>query len=237
MQFLGILMPVLGLVVFAAYVWLLVVAFKESALWGVLVLLFSPITAIIFAIKYWDQAKKPFLVYVGSGAASLAIVFMMFAMVGGQMMQMAAEVQDQMGDELADAQQASAPVPEAAVPTPPIQAEVHQTGDAGDTTEVVTTDVVTTDAVATPRQEPAMVSTAVSTTRVTRRGDRIALSNIESHIGEKMRVETNEGSEFVGHYLGRRDDQLEFEKSMRSGSFSVFIGSHEIKSLEKYKER
>jgi len=231
MQFLGMLMPLLGFVAFAAYVWLVVVAFKESALWGVLVLLFSPITAIIFAIKNWDEAKKPFLVYVGSGAASLAIVFMMFAMVGGQMMQMAAEVQEEMSEELA-AQQASEPVHEPAPVPAPIQAQVHQTDDPDDTPEVVTT-----DSVATLRQDPGTKSTAVSTTHVTRRGDRIALSNIESHVGQKLRVETSDGSDFVGRYLGRHDDQLEFEKTMRAGTFTVFMSSHEIESLEKYKER
>jgi len=232
MQFLGMLMPVLAFVAFAAYVWLLVVAFKESALWGVLVLLFSPITAIIFAVKYWNEAKKPFLVYVGSGAASLAIVFMMFAVVGGQMMQMAAEVQEEVSDELARAQQASEPVQEPATTTPPIEAEVHQPDDAGDTPGVVTT-----DAVATLRQEPTAESTTANTTRVSRRGARIALANIESHKGEKMRIVTSDGNDFVARYLGRQDGQLEFEKTMRAGTFAVFLSNHEIESLEKYKDR
>jgi hypothetical protein len=233
MQFLGMLMPVLGLVAFAAYVWLLVVAFKESALWGVLVLLLSPITAIVFAIKYWDRAKKPFLVYVGSGAASLAIVFMMFVMVGGQMMQMAAEVQEGVSEELANAQPASEPIEEPSAPAMPVQAEVHQPGDDGAEPEMVT--VETTDAL--PQEPQQQEPEPVAPTHVTRRGDRIPVSQIESHVGEKMRVAMTDDSDFVGRYLGRRDGQLEFEKTLGAGSFSVFVSSHEIASLQKYKER
>lgn len=46
------------------YIWLVVVGFKRSVLWGILVLLFSPLTAIIFAAMNWFDAKKAFLLYI-----------------------------------------------------------------------------------------------------------------------------------------------------------------------------
>jgi len=85
-----VLLPLLGLISFVGFVWLVVVAFRHSALWGILVLLLSPITAIVFAIKNWEDSKRPFLVYAGSSVGSVLVVIMIFAQMGGfQMMSMA----------------------------------------------------------------------------------------------------------------------------------------------------
>ena len=78
MRLLSLLLPLISLVCFAAFIWLVVVAFKRSPLWGVLVFLFSPITAIIFAIQNWQESKKPFLVYIGSCAAMFAVFIAFF---------------------------------------------------------------------------------------------------------------------------------------------------------------
>jgi hypothetical protein len=50
--------------------WLLVVAFQESVLWG-LGCLFIPIVSLIFVIMHWDEAGKLFLI---SLAGSIAMV-------------------------------------------------------------------------------------------------------------------------------------------------------------------
>lgn len=54
-----VLMAVGGLVSLAAFVWLLVIAFKESTVWG-LACLFIPFAVLVFAFKFWDEAKLPF---------------------------------------------------------------------------------------------------------------------------------------------------------------------------------
>lgn len=46
--------------------WLIVSAFTRSVLWGILVLLFSPLTAIAYGITNFRDAKLPFLLYLGS---------------------------------------------------------------------------------------------------------------------------------------------------------------------------
>ena len=43
--------------------WLAMAGFKRSALWGVLVLMLSPLGAVIYAAMNWYDARKPFLVY------------------------------------------------------------------------------------------------------------------------------------------------------------------------------
>lgn len=57
---LGTLISLIG------YIWLVVVGFNRSVVWGLLVLFFSPISAIIFAATNWYSAKKAFLVYAAS---------------------------------------------------------------------------------------------------------------------------------------------------------------------------
>jgi hypothetical protein len=56
-----LLSGVCGLVAVAGGIWLLVVAFKESLVWG-LVCLLCPPAPIVFAIMHWEKAKKPFLI-------------------------------------------------------------------------------------------------------------------------------------------------------------------------------
>jgi len=65
MSTLGSILSIIGAVVaLAGGIWLAVVAFKESILWGIGCLL-VPCVALIFAIMHWDKAKKPFLVELG----------------------------------------------------------------------------------------------------------------------------------------------------------------------------
>lgn len=76
-----ILLALGGLIGFAAWIWLLVVAFRVSIGWGLLIFFlgWTWIPIIIFAVKHWDLAKKPILLSaVGvliSGAAYLIAVF------------------------------------------------------------------------------------------------------------------------------------------------------------------
>jgi hypothetical protein len=48
---------------FAGSIWFLVVAFQQEIIWG-LACLFIPFVSLIFLIKYWNKASKPFAVWV-----------------------------------------------------------------------------------------------------------------------------------------------------------------------------
>lgn len=53
------LLIVLGsLALLGGWIWLLVLAFSESVLWGVLVLL-VPFAGLVFLVMHWDEAKMP----------------------------------------------------------------------------------------------------------------------------------------------------------------------------------
>lgn len=50
--------------------WLIGIAFQESTLWG-LGCLFLPVVSPVFAILFWSQAKKPFLMSIAGGCLAL----------------------------------------------------------------------------------------------------------------------------------------------------------------------
>lgn len=90
-----VLANIVGLVALAAYIWLLVVAFKQHVGWGLGVLFLSPIAAIIFAIKYWKESKVPFLAYMGCSTLGLAILIYVMGHLGGfGMIALAKDYQD-----------------------------------------------------------------------------------------------------------------------------------------------
>jgi hypothetical protein len=78
-----IISQLLFLISLIALIWLIVLAFRRSALWGFAVLLLSPITATIYALKYWDESKKPFGVYASSFVAGFLTFAYIFSSWGG----------------------------------------------------------------------------------------------------------------------------------------------------------
>ena len=77
----------------AGYLWLAIVAFKRSIPWGVLVILFSPISAIVFSLTNWYDARKAFLVYIVSFVLFAGLTVMIYGEVGmGNMQEIAARM-------------------------------------------------------------------------------------------------------------------------------------------------
>jgi len=68
----GLLFALAGAVGLAGGIWLIVIAFKVSTFWG-FVVWFVPFGGLVFASKHWDQARKPFLLQVGSLIAFVLI--------------------------------------------------------------------------------------------------------------------------------------------------------------------
>lgn len=69
------------------FLWLVVTGFKRSVLWGLLVFLFSPLTAVIFALTNWFDARKPFVVYIVSLLLMVGTGVYMYSEVGTENMQ------------------------------------------------------------------------------------------------------------------------------------------------------
>jgi len=64
-------LPLVGiLIAIVGGIWLLVVAFRESLLWG-LACLVVPIVMLLFVATHWSESKTPFLVQVAGWALFL----------------------------------------------------------------------------------------------------------------------------------------------------------------------
>lgn len=76
---------VLALVSLAGYLWLLVLAFKKSTVWG-LAVFFIPFVSLYFSIKFWSETKKPFLIHTGAsvGLIVMSVISFFFALSGAQ---------------------------------------------------------------------------------------------------------------------------------------------------------
>ncbi len=86
--------PVLSIVMFVTWIWLTSIAFKKSPLWGALLVLFTPFSTIFFAIRYWEETKKPFLIHMSTYAGFVLIMVMLFSSLGGfEMMEMARQLE------------------------------------------------------------------------------------------------------------------------------------------------
>jgi hypothetical protein len=74
MQTVGLVLSILGILLYAGGLFdLLVTAFKRGVWWGLGVLLVSPV-AIVFALMHWGQAARPCLALVG-GCLLIALGF------------------------------------------------------------------------------------------------------------------------------------------------------------------
>jgi len=82
-----------GVISLIGYLWLVFVGFKRNVAWGLLVLLLSPITAIVFSLMHWYEAHKAFLVYIISFVLCAASAVFITGDVGvGNMQQIATKL-------------------------------------------------------------------------------------------------------------------------------------------------
>ena len=63
--------------------WLTARAFRMNAGWGFGVLLFSPLAAAVFGLTHWNREKFPFLFYIGTYTATVALLIALFGAWGG----------------------------------------------------------------------------------------------------------------------------------------------------------
>jgi len=72
------LVAVGGIVMLVGGIMIIIKAFQESIVWG-LASLFIPIVGLVFVLTHWDDAGKPFLIYL----AGLALYIVGIVAVGG----------------------------------------------------------------------------------------------------------------------------------------------------------
>ncbi len=71
MEAFGLILAIVGgLVAISGYIWLLIVAFAEGALWGIVCLLF-PVVLFLLLLMRPSEMWKPMLVYLAGAAVLL----------------------------------------------------------------------------------------------------------------------------------------------------------------------
>ena len=83
MDHLSIVTQILAVISIVALLWLCIRAFSKHVGWGLGVLLFSPLSATAFGLKYWNEEKKPFLVYITSTVGFVFLSLYLFSGWGG----------------------------------------------------------------------------------------------------------------------------------------------------------
>lgn len=74
---------IFGLVSLVTLVWLTLLAFKRSWVWGLALALFSPFTTIAFGIRFWNDVRTPFVLFVASTVPAVVLGIIAFDAVGG----------------------------------------------------------------------------------------------------------------------------------------------------------
>lgn len=72
-----------GLIAGISLLWLVGRAFSKHAAWGLAILFLSPLTAVIFGIRYWRDEKGPFLVYITTFTIAVTLGLYVFTVKGG----------------------------------------------------------------------------------------------------------------------------------------------------------
>jgi hypothetical protein len=67
----------------ASFIWLVTRAFGKHNGWGIAVLFLSPISAVIYGVKYWKKDKLPFLAYTTTTITAIALCLYLFSAWGG----------------------------------------------------------------------------------------------------------------------------------------------------------
>jgi hypothetical protein len=83
-----------ALTAICALIWLTIRAFKTNAGWGFAVLLLSPFSATVFGVKHWEKQREPFLLYITTFTATLALCIYLFTVTGGlELLRLSASIQ------------------------------------------------------------------------------------------------------------------------------------------------
>lgn len=181
-----LILGVAGLLNLVAFIWLLIVGFKRSVVWGILIFLFSPLSALFFAVTNWYDAKKPFLAYLITSIALIVGLVMFIGDYGRDMQEIKEavdsgrinpneaaqyigktdqlpgnELEEDLDPEMAEGDQLDAVDGETLSAEQAITTEQDSTSESGDTAEADKATMTDEPAIATAKQEEVAAAEAV----------------------------------------------------------------------------
>jgi hypothetical protein len=262
MSLLSTLATLLSLAAFVGWIWLVVVAFKQKPLWGILVLLLSPFAAIFFAVKHWEEAKKPFLIHIGCFVCSIGLTVVLFTYMASPMIAMAAESSkgddadpakfaksmdtmlhrvEQVGDLDAEGRKNVKKMRQA---LNDMQDEAAASGSEATTPEpgALPEDVATTtarnEAQRTIVPPPPMSGTdgsaaAAAKPLVDRDGYmQVPTEDADAHLGAVVRVVEAGGAEVTGKLTSADETRLFLEKAFSTGTMTIEVARRNVETFQ-----
>ena len=260
MGFIGLLWFLVSIVSLVGFVWLCVLAFKEHVGWGLAVLFLSPVAAVVFAIKHWQESKKPFLIYAGSTAAFFVLAILAFSAAGGfEMMSMARRISQ--GEEISDEEATQfiqvqiERMEDSGMLSAEEEAELRQmqqmienmqqeqdgagtivlgTPSAGGAARVPSRSVSTRATGSRPAPRPSPRERTVSPPT----GDpappgykRVSVGDADRYLGRTIRIVKKDGRQTKGRLAEVDSNHLLVERYLSSGTISFELRTNEVDSL------
>lgn len=71
----GLLMLAAVVLSIVGAIWIIVLAFQKSIIWGLLVLVFAP-AGFVFVGMHWEDAQKPFFIQIGGMAVGFLVIML-----------------------------------------------------------------------------------------------------------------------------------------------------------------
>ena len=237
-----------GLIAFAANIWLLVVAFQRSVLWG-LAVFFIPFAVIVFAIMYWQDAKKPFLIMlvssIGLGVSAAMMIPAMDAEQLAGVMQgvQSGQIKPNEAFEQYDKQDAMAEEPMAIDETAKPMAMTANAGDAMADPVAKQTKEQPKDAPqeeeVSPFPSPGKVKPdplAVKKQKAESPTIRVKLESIGTYTGRYFIITTKDGNQHRGLLKKVSDSSLFMSRKLYGGNFDFVVSRKKVAHVDMLKE-
>lgn len=213
------LLVILGIASLITWVWLIVVGFKESALWGIGMILLPFPLAIVFAAMHWQDAKKPFLAYLIANILFTVVWFKMFYEVFSESMDIASQQQSgEISEE--EAQRRMLEMLGMEIPPELREKEAETTEDEISKLTEQLEKNNTAEPAAAP--EPQRVEVFKP----------IKLSRASKHVGKVIQITTINGVVKQGKLIDVRYDRIVVERIYRGGNFTFEVLNRTIDRIE-----
>jgi hypothetical protein len=212
----GLLLLVVG------HLWLVTLAFKQGAGWG-LGCLIVPFVSVVFLILYWDEAKRPFLFAILGGALAGAG----FAGVGP--------------DNLSRVTAVGLPSGRRTTPTPRNPLLRTTTGSLGPSSVAYPTPTATTTAdplqvpdalPATPKpQAPPAGMLPPPLPPAARTHLLITVGELDKYHGRSMRVRMKDGRVVIGYLLGVDHGIIKMDRELGRGIAAFQLPVEDVQEI------
>lgn len=225
-----LLSVLLGIASFVGFILLDVRAFRTRLLWGFLVLFLSPIAAIVFAVKHWEDSRRDFAIYLGSGFASCACWVLALVLGFGAAVGEMTEVVSLADEAAARADTAPRSVPDAAT-TAAAEAALAERADLVDAVEEPDDPAPVTDR----RRERVARNRGTAATwdeEVPAGYTVVSFSDAGKFEGRRVRVLGKDGRVHEGRLGAASTREVTVERLLSGGTLSYALARDAVRSLQ-----